>query len=202
MCRCADGRAAGEAVHYEPSLFAQATVRFVDTKRGVDVTHTGHAPRAVRQRRRRRRLGRRGGSGRAGGRSRNDAGAAAVLRAAAGRGGEGGELCGVAAGLFTLAASDAGADAAVRRSDRPVLAARRNRSRISRARAARRARGARRREGEAAPEVRAEDRDADREDPPRRTGGVARSRNRRRRRSCRPPFRSAAASSARCSAAR
>jgi hypothetical protein len=36
------GRAAssGEAVQYEPSLYARATVRFADTKRGVDVTHT------------------------------------------------------------------------------------------------------------------------------------------------------------------
>jgi hypothetical protein len=32
--------AAGEAVHYEPSLYARAAVRFADTKRGVDVTHT------------------------------------------------------------------------------------------------------------------------------------------------------------------
>lgn len=32
--------AAGDAVQYEPSLYARATVRFADTKRGVDVTHT------------------------------------------------------------------------------------------------------------------------------------------------------------------
>jgi hypothetical protein len=32
--------AAGEAVQYEPSLYARATVRFADTKRGVDVTRT------------------------------------------------------------------------------------------------------------------------------------------------------------------
>jgi hypothetical protein len=32
--------AAGQAVHYEPSLYARATVRFADTKRGVDVSHT------------------------------------------------------------------------------------------------------------------------------------------------------------------
>lgn len=36
------GRAVGaaDAVQYEPSLYARATVRFADTKRGVDVTHT------------------------------------------------------------------------------------------------------------------------------------------------------------------
>jgi hypothetical protein len=32
--------AAGDAVQYEPSLYARATVRFADTKRGVDVTRT------------------------------------------------------------------------------------------------------------------------------------------------------------------
>jgi hypothetical protein len=32
--------AAGQAVQYEPSLWARATVRFADTKLGVDVTHT------------------------------------------------------------------------------------------------------------------------------------------------------------------
>ena len=32
--------AAGQAVHYEPSLWARATVRFADAKLGVDVTHT------------------------------------------------------------------------------------------------------------------------------------------------------------------
>ena len=40
MCRCVDAGAAGEAVQYEPSLYARATVRFADTKRGVDVTRT------------------------------------------------------------------------------------------------------------------------------------------------------------------
>jgi hypothetical protein len=32
--------ASGEAVQYQPSLYARATVRFADSKRGVDVTHT------------------------------------------------------------------------------------------------------------------------------------------------------------------
>jgi hypothetical protein len=34
------GAGAAEAVRYEPSLYARATVRFADTKRGVDVTQT------------------------------------------------------------------------------------------------------------------------------------------------------------------
>ncbi len=80
------GRGAAGRQCSRPSLYA-ATVRFADTKRGVDVTHTIRRIVPFGCGASRRRLGRVGGSGRAGGGSRNVAGAPAVFRAAAARGG-------------------------------------------------------------------------------------------------------------------